>query len=108
MNPMSFEQLVTLVSVIAAGVTVALTIRRDTTADRSREEARAAERQAMSSKLDSIADMSRETRDTVRELNRSVNDHSQVLARHTEQITALASRIESVEARCERHLTGKE
>lgn len=108
MNPLSFEQLVTLVSVMAAVVTVALTIRRDTTADRSREEARAAERQAMVSKLDSIADMSRETRDTVRELNRSVSDHGQVLARHTEQITTLFSRIETVEARCERHFTGKD
>lgn len=99
MNPLTFEQLVALGSVLVAFVTLLLTTRRDGKAEQERQTARAAERQVMTDKLDSISDMSRETRDTVREMSRQLNDHSRQLARIEEQIKDHDRRIDAMEAR---------
>ncbi len=54
-------QVIALASLALALVTVALTARRDRSAERERHAARVAEQQVMTDKLDSISDMSRET-----------------------------------------------
>lgn len=63
----------------------------------------AARDQLVNDKLDRSVELAKETRDTVREMSRKLDDHSQVLARHAEQISALDRRVGAIEQRCERH-----
>lgn len=99
MNPLTFEQLLTLISVLVAATTLILTARRDTKTEREAREAAAVERQRLTDKLDSISDMSRETRDTVREMSRQLNDHSKQLARIEEQIKEHDDRLDKIEGK---------
>ena len=79
-------QVIALASLALALVTVALTARRDRSAERERAARRVAEQQVMGDKLDGIGELSRETRDTVREVNRQLADHSRELARIEQQV----------------------
>lgn len=99
MNPLTFEQLVALGSLLLAAVTVALTLRRDSSNADERREARAAEQQVVSDKLDSISEMSRETRDTVREMSKQLTDHGQQLAKVETRIEEHERRISALENR---------
>ncbi len=101
MTPLTFEQLVALGSLALAVVTIALTIRRDVATDEERHAARAAEQQVMTDKLDSIADMSKETRDTVREMSKQLSEHSRELARIETRIEDHDRRLSTIEQRCD-------
>lgn len=99
MPPMTMEQIVSLGSLVVAVAMAAMAMRRDSTADRDRQAARAAEQRAVADKLDSISDMSRETRDTVREMSKQLQDHSRELARIEARIEEHDRRLDQVEAR---------
>ena len=101
MSPMTFEQLAALGSMLLAAATVMLTMRRDGSAERERQAARAAEQQVVSDQLASIADMAKETRDTVRGMSRQLADHGQELARVETSIREHERRISEMEHRCE-------
>lgn len=105
LTPLTFEQLVALGSLAVAVVTIALTIRRDGATDEERHAARVAEQQVMTDKLDSIADMSKETRDTVREMSKQLTEHSRELARIETRIEEHDRRLSAIEGRCDLHRT---
>ena len=109
MTPLTFEQLVALGSLILAVVTMGLTMRRDGATEDERRAARAAEQQVMTDKLDSISDMSRETRDTVREMSKQLTEHSRELARIEQRISDHDRRLSAIEQRCDgRSIAGTE
>lgn len=105
MTPLTFEQLVALGSLALAVVTIALTIKRDGSTEEERHAARVAEQQVMTDKLDSIADMSKETRDTVREMSKQLSEHSRELARIETRIEEHDRRLSAIEGRCDLHRT---
>lgn len=94
-------QVIALASLAPAPVTVALTARRDRSAERERQARRVAEQQVMGDKLDSISDMSRETRDTVREMSKQLTEHSRELARIETRIEDHDRRLAAIEQRCD-------
>ena len=104
-TPLTFEQLVALGSLVLAVVTIALTIKRDGSTEEERHAARVAEQQVMTDKLDSIADMSKETRDTVREMSKQLSEHSRELARIETRIDEHDRRLSAIEGRCDLHRT---
>ena len=101
MGPSDMGQVIALASLALALVTVALTARRDRSAERERAARRVAEQQVMTDKLDSISELSRETRDTVREVNRQLADHSRELARIEQQVGEHDRRLSVIEGRCD-------
>ncbi len=101
MTPLTFEQLVALGSLVLAVVTIGLTMRRDGATEDERHAARVAEQQVMTDKLDSISDMSRETRDTVREMSKQLTEHSRELARIETRIEDHDRRLAAIEQRCD-------
>lgn len=101
MTPLTFEQLVALGSLVLAVVTIGLTMRRDSATEDERHAARAAEQQVVTDKLDSISDMSRETRDTVREMSKQLTEHSRELARIETRIEDHDRRLAAIEQRCD-------
>ena len=101
MTPLTFEQLVALGSLVLAVVTIGLTMRRDSATEEERHAARVAEQQVMTDKLDSISDMSRETRDTVREMSRQLTEHSRELACIETRIEDHDRRLAAIEQRCD-------
>lgn len=101
MTPLTFEQLVALGSLVLAVVTIGLTMRRDSATEEERHAARVAEQQVMTDKLDSISDMSRETRDTVREMSKQLSEHSRELARIETRIEEHDRRLSAIEQRCD-------
>jgi chromosome segregation ATPase len=105
LSPLTFEQLVALGSLLLAVVTIGLTIRRDGATEDERHAARVAEQQVMTDKLDSIADMSKETRDTVREMSKQLSEHSRELARIETRIEEHDRRLSAIEGRCDLHRT---
>lgn len=86
-----------MVSAVIAIGTIALTMRRDSIAERDRHTAHIAERQAVSDKLDTISDMSKETRDTVREMSQQLSNHGLEIARMSERISDHDRRISNLE-----------
>ena len=101
MTPLTFEQLVALGSLVLAVVTIGLTMRRDSATEDERQARRVAEQQVMGDKLDSISDMSRETRDTVREMSKQLTEHSRELARIETRIEDHDRRLAAIEQRCD-------
>ncbi len=101
MTPLTFEQLVALGSLVLAVVTIGLTIRRDSATEEERHAAHVAEQQVMTDKLDSISDMSRETRDTVREMSKQLSEHSRELARIETRMDDHDRRLAAIEQRCD-------
>lgn len=101
MGPSDMGQVIALASLALALVTVALTAWRDRSAERERAARRVAEQQVMGDKLDSISDMSRETRDTVREMSKQLTEHSRELARIETRIEDHDRRLAAIEQRCD-------
>lgn len=99
------EQLVSLVACVTGIVMMLMAVRRDSESDRDRQDARTAGQQLMSDKLDSIADMSKETRDTVREMSKQLSEHSRELARIEARIEEHDRRLSAIEDRCDLHRT---
>lgn len=96
---MTLEQIVAVGSLAVAVAMAVMAMRRDSTAERDRQAARAASQQVMTDKLDSISDMSRETRDTVRAMSKQLQDHSRELARIEARIEEHDRRLDQMEAR---------
>lgn len=85
---------IALGSLAVAALTLALSLVRGTRGD-------AARAQLVDDKLDRISEMGEETRDTVREVDRKLGDHSVRIARLEEQVTTLFGRVERVERTCD-------
>lgn len=99
MNPLTFDQIVTLAALVVSVLALLRNHSRDAKDDAEYIKAQAAESKAMADKLDTISDMSRETRDTVREMSRQLNDHSRQLARMEEQLKDHDRRLGDIEER---------
>lgn len=55
-------------------------------------------------KLDRIDEISSECRDTIKEINRKLDDHSQTLTKHEERIGTLFRRVERIESTLDQKL----
>lgn len=64
---------------------------------------RSAKEQHTDDKLDSLIDSMREVKSGINEINRKLDDHGITLAKHTEQISTLFTRIERLERNCDMH-----
>lgn len=93
------EQLVSLIACVTGIIMMLMSVRRDSETDRERQAAHAAEQQVITDKLGSISDMSKETRDTVREMSRQLQDHSRELARIETRIEEHDRRLDQMESR---------
>ena len=62
---------------------------------------KAEDKARMLDRLDSIRDSCNETRDTVREMSRKLDDHSDRITRVEQQVLALSTRVERVEENCD-------
>ena len=96
MNPIQASDAIAALSLALALVVFLVSQRKDGRAAAARD-------QLLYDKLDSNNEMARETRDTVREMSRKLDDHGQLLARHTEQIQALSDRVDRIEHNCDLH-----
>jgi septal ring factor EnvC (AmiA/AmiB activator) len=101
----TLEQLISLIACVTGIVMMLMAVRRDSESDRDRQAAHAAEQQVITDKLDSIADMSKETRDTVREMSKQLSEHSRELARIETRIEDHDRRLAAIEGRCDLHRT---
>lgn len=97
MDSFTYEQLIALGGIMLSVLTVLLTFRRDTVAGKEREHARSAEQQLVKDQLSTIADMARETRDTVREMSKQLSDHSREIARIEQRLDDHARRLSAAE-----------
>lgn len=95
----TLEQLVSLVACVTGIVMMVMAVRRDSESDRDRQAAHAAEQQVITDKLDSISDMSKETRDTVRAMSKQLADHSRELARIETRIEEHDRRLDKLDER---------
>lgn len=64
---------------------------------------RSAKEQHTDDKLDSLIDSMREVKSGINEINRKLDDHGITLAKHSEQISTLFTRIERLERNCDMH-----
>lgn len=64
---------------------------------------RSAKEQHTDDKLDSLIDSMREVTSGIKEINRKLDDHGIAIAKHTEQIATLFSRIDRLERNCDMH-----
>lgn len=95
---MDTGNVISLLSLCVAALACFASLRRNGSIDERSAEAR---RQHVDDKLDHISATCSETRDTVRELNRKLDDHSTRLATLEAQAQTLFKRIERVESRCD-------
>lgn len=95
----TLEQLISLALCVTGIVSLLMSARRDKTSDKDRQEAHAAEQQLITDKLDSISDMSKETRDTVRAMSKQLADHSRELARIETRIEEHDRRLDKLDER---------
>lgn len=64
---------------------------------------RSAKEQHTDDKLDSLIESMREVTSGIKEINRKLDDHGIAIAKHTEQIATLFSRIDRLERNCDMH-----
>ena len=95
----TLDQLISLIACVTGIVMMLMAVSRDSESDRDRQAAHAAEQQVITDKLDSISDMSKETRDTVREMSRQLSEHSQELARIETRISEHDRRLDKIDER---------
>ena len=107
MNPVTFDQVVTVASVVVAVVvpvvTLALTARRDGDAARKAAETAAMDRQRTSDKLDTIDRNVQETRDTLRTMSQEVTAQKVASAAVSATLDDHERRITAIELRCDRN-----
>lgn len=94
MAAITFVESIALGSLVVAALSLALALIKSTRGS-------AARAQLVDDKLDRISDMSRETRDTVRQIDAKIEDHSVRIAKAEEQIVTLFNRIDRVERTCD-------
>lgn len=95
----TLEQLISLIACVTGIAMMLMAVRSDSESDRDRQAAHAAEQQVITDKLDTISDMSKETRDTVREMSRQLSEHSQELARIETRIKEHDRRLDKLDER---------
>lgn len=84
---------------LIAAASLVLVLRRDGKADREERDARSAEQRGMADKLDNVLSMTKETRDTVKDISRQLNDHSRKLAKMETQLEDHGRRLTDLEHR---------
>ena len=101
MSPVTFDQFIALASCIVAVVSLVVGFARSSKAAHMSD-------QRTQDKLDSIGSIVGDTRDTVRELDRKIDDHGQRLAKAESDISGIQHRLDRIEERCDRHFGSKE
>lgn len=99
MGPIQTADAVAIGSLAVAALTLVISLVRGTRGD-------AARAQLVDDKLDRISEMGEETRDTVREVDRKLGNHSVRIARLEEQVTTLFGRVERMERNCDDRMGG--
>lgn len=97
-------ELISLIAVIISFVTIYTSINSRTKADIRHE-------QATSDKLDRLFDMSKETNETVKSMNKKIDDHAERLARlesDNEAVFRRLKRIEETQDHCQACRTAKQ
>lgn len=90
-------ELISLLAVVISFVTICITLYSRSKTDTQNE-------QKMFDKLDRLSEISRETNETVKQMNVKVNDHSQRLARlesNEESVFRRLKRIEETQDHCQ-------
>lgn len=89
---MSFElaDITAIGSFVVAALALIATMLRSHRADSEKD-------QMLKDRLEQISEITRETRDSVREINRKLDDHSTRIARVEESVKALDRRVERLE-----------
>lgn len=64
---------------------------------------RSAKEQHTDDKIDSLIESMREVTSGIKEINRKLDGHGIAIAKHTEQIATLFSRIDRLERNCDMH-----
>lgn len=90
MGPIGFNQVVALGSLAVAAIVAIAGFVRNGHSD-------AADAQRMVDKLDMIASDVTETRDSVREISRKIDDHSERITRAEQRIESIFKRLERLE-----------
>ena len=97
LNPLTFDQLISLASVILAAIVAIASFARGAKAD-------SMERQAAADKLDEIGRGLSETRAVVERLDGKLDSHADRIARAEVRLDEHERRLKTVEDRCERHM----
>lgn len=97
LNPLTFDQLISLASVILAAIVAIASFARGAKAD-------SMERQAAADKLDEIGRGVAETRAVVERLDGKLDSHADRIARAEVRLDEHERRLKTVEDRCERHM----
>lgn len=99
MSQITFDQLVALVGMATAVITVLMSVWAANRDGDEREQASVAKQQMLCDKLDGIARTVSETRDDVRELRRMIDGHGRDIARLSQDVDGLRSRVKHIEIR---------
>ena len=98
-NPLTYDQLISLSSVILAAIVAIASFAKGAKAD-------SMERQAAADKLDEIGRGVAETRAAVERLDAKLDSHADRLTRAEARLDEHDRRLQTVEDRCERHFGG--
>lgn len=98
-NPLTFDQIVALVSMLVAAGALVLSMVSKWGDDGQRQDIEVARQQMLNDKLDSISGMVSETRDDVRELRRMIDGHGREIAKLSQDVDGLRGRVKHLEIR---------
>lgn len=93
MNPMQTSDVIALGSLLIAAFALVGSFVGKTRDSSARD-------QLVNDKLDRNNEMARETRDTVRDMSKKLDDHGQSIVQHTEQIATLFNDVKRIESQC--------
>lgn len=88
-------------TVITGVIMCALSIATFAVGRVSSSNGKAEDKMRMSTQLDRISDTCSDVRDTVREMSRKLDDHSDRITRVEQQVLALSTRVDRVEENCD-------
>lgn len=91
--PLSYGDVLALLTLTLSCVVFATSKRKD-------DRVQAAHDQLVSDKLDRSLELARDTRDTVRDMSRKLDDHGERITRVEQRVTALEDRVERSERIC--------
>lgn len=97
MTPLTFDQLISLASVILAAIVAVASFAKSAKTD-------SMERQSAADKLDEIGRGVAETRAVVERLDGKLDSHADRIARAEVRLDEHERRLKTVEDRCERHM----
>lgn len=93
MNPMQTSDMIALGSLLIAAFSLVGSFVGKTRDSSARD-------QLVNDKLDRNNEMARETRDTVRDMSKKLDDHGQSIVQHAEQIATLFNDVKRIESQC--------